>query len=146
MPFANTHIIKGTKTLYDWHIYLIPHEMTLRDFFEKLVYGETLSGFLFDLNIFEKVKHVKISQTLTSTAIQASQNCNIIELIHQHGEEWKSKEYANSQEKGFIESLTETIWYIDMSDPESYKKAQKLFNAQELNIHCQDLASYITFL
>ncbi|CAG8805086.1 9136_t:CDS:1, partial [Gigaspora margarita] len=74
-----------TKTLYDWHIYLIPYEMTLRDIFEKLVYGEILSGSSFNLNIFEKVKRVEISQTPTSTTIQASQDCNISELVNTFG-------------------------------------------------------------
>ncbi|CAG8812305.1 16797_t:CDS:2 [Gigaspora margarita] len=199
--------------------------MTLRDFFEKLVYGEILSSSSFDLNIFENVKRAEISQTPTSTTIQASQDCNIIKLvnifgsnihfyleneinstintprnsfdvlmqsarnkvkqlylpnfshykkpnqkqllqcdivkwIHQHGERWKSKEYANSEGKEFIyidmrsyEKLKNRSYHIpdifmkffNRADPESYKEAQKPFNAQELNIYCQDLAPYVIF-
>ncbi|CAG8575388.1 9977_t:CDS:2, partial [Racocetra persica] len=103
--------------------------MTIEDFFEKLVYGEISSDFSFDLSSLEKIKRIEISQTPTSAAIQASQDCNIIELLNIFGTNvyfyldeidftvditQQNKEYANSEGKEFITSLTETIWYIDM--------------------------------
>ncbi|CAG8850094.1 33443_t:CDS:1, partial [Racocetra persica] len=74
-----------TKTLYNWHFYPIPHEMTIENFFEKFVYGEISSDFSFDLSSLEKIKHIEISQTPTSAAIQASQDYNIIELLNTFG-------------------------------------------------------------
>ncbi|CAG8789107.1 28598_t:CDS:2, partial [Gigaspora margarita] len=80
---------------------------------------------------------------------------------------WSSIEDANVQGKKFIGCLYEAIWYIDMHDhlklkecsyyipelfigffdrttPESYKESRKLFNAIELNLHCQALALHTT--
>ena len=40
MPFANIRISKGTRILHGWYIHPIPYEMTIRDFFVKLVNKE----------------------------------------------------------------------------------------------------------
>ncbi|CAB4385506.1 unnamed protein product [Rhizophagus irregularis] len=92
---------------------------------------------------------------------------DIVDWIHSHGSEWPTKLCADTQGKEFIVSLTETIWYIDMHDhkkleernyhipklfleffghtnPESYKQSRKPFDANELNLHCQALAPYVT--
>ena len=93
--------------------------------------------------------------------------CDLVDLIRLHNGGWSTQSFANTQGKQFINSLTETIWYIDMcdhqklkecgynipelfyeffsrADPESYKQSQKSFNANELNLHCQTLAPYAT--
>ena len=71
------------------------------------------------------------------------------------------------QGKQFVTSLIETIWYIDIynhqkfeeysyhipniflkffncTDSKLYKELQKPFNANELNLHCQAFAPYVT--
>jgi hypothetical protein len=40
MPFANIRISKESRTLHGWYIHPIPYDMTLKDFFEKLVAKE----------------------------------------------------------------------------------------------------------
>ena len=92
---------------------------------------------------------------------------NLVDWIQSHGGGWSTQSYANTQGKQFIISLTETIWYIDIcnyqkfeersyhlpnlfleffgrANPESYKQSRKIFDANELNLHCQALAPYAT--
>ena len=92
---------------------------------------------------------------------------DFVDWIRLHNGGWSTQSLANTQGKQFIVSLVETIWYIDMcnhkkfkerschipeifheffgrADPESYKQSQKSFDANELNLHCQTLAPYIT--
>ncbi|CAG8846861.1 20332_t:CDS:1, partial [Gigaspora margarita] len=40
MPVANIHISKESKTLHSWYAHPIPYEMTIKEFFDKLVMGE----------------------------------------------------------------------------------------------------------
>ena len=40
MPFANIRISKGSRILHGWYIHPIPYEMSLKDFFIKLVTKE----------------------------------------------------------------------------------------------------------
>jgi len=92
---------------------------------------------------------------------------DLIDWIQVHNGGWSTQSLVNTQEKQFIANLVETIWYIDMcnheklqerschipelfheffghADPELYKKSQKSFDANELNLHCQALAPYAT--
>ncbi|CAB4394856.1 unnamed protein product [Rhizophagus irregularis] len=92
---------------------------------------------------------------------------DIVNWIHSHGSGWPTKLCADTQGKEFIVSSTKTIWYIDMHDhkkleernyhipklfleffgrvnPKSYKQSRKPFDANELNLHCQALAPYVT--
>ena len=92
---------------------------------------------------------------------------NLVDWIQSHSGGWSTQSYANTQGKQFIISLTETIWYIDIcnyqkfeersyhlpnlfleffgrANPKSYKQSRKIFDANELNLHCQALAPYAT--
>ncbi|GBC51192.1 uncharacterized protein OCT59_014983 [Rhizophagus irregularis] len=92
---------------------------------------------------------------------------DLVDWIHNNGGEWFTQSYANTQGKEFIVSLTEAIWYIDMhshkkleersfhipnifleffdrTNSESHKHSRKLFDANELNLHCQSLAPCAT--
>ncbi|GET04088.1 uncharacterized protein LOC105326236 [Rhizophagus clarus] len=207
MPFANIRISKGSQVLHGWYIHPIPYEMTIKEFFVKLVLTKELSSEC-SINIAasEVIERVELSETPVSTATQISPECGIIELtssigvhihyqlkndtrmipdlsgkpnckqtlrddlvnwVYLHNGGWSTQSLADTQGKQFIVSLVETIWYIDMcnheklkersyhipelfyeffgrADPESYKQSQKSFDANELNIHCQDLAPYAT--
>ncbi|PKC56386.1 hypothetical protein RhiirA1_542128 [Rhizophagus irregularis] len=230
MPFVNIRISKGKKTLHGWYIHPIPYEMSVKDFFIKLVNKELSPECNIALANSEEIEHVELSETPTAIATQVSPSCNIVELtksvgihmhyqlkpdetisttaplngftilmqnarksqlyfpifsqsnkinrkqtlcndlvnwIQNHGGGWSTQSYADTRGKEFIISLTETIWYIDMrnhkkfeersyyipdlfleffdhANPESYKQSRKLFDANELNLHCQALAPYST--
>ncbi|CAG8845386.1 13191_t:CDS:2, partial [Gigaspora margarita] len=76
-------------------------------------------------------------------------------------------EWICQNRKRFVNCLCEAIWYINMhehlklkersyhipelflvffghANPKSYKESRKPFNAKELNLHCQALASHTT--
>ncbi|PKB93803.1 hypothetical protein RhiirA5_507835 [Rhizophagus irregularis] len=230
MPFVNIRISKGKKTLHGWYIHPIPYEMSVKDFFIKLVNKELSPECNIALANSEEIERVELSETPTAIATQVSPSCNIVEptksvgihmhyrlkpdetisttgplnsftilmqnerksqlyfpiisqsnkinrkqtlrndlvnWIQNHGGEWSTQSYADTRGKEFIISLTETIWYIDMrnhkkfeersyyipdlfleffdrANPESYKQSRKLFDANELNLHCQALAPYST--
>ena len=89
MPFANIRISKGSRILHGWYIHPIPSEMSIKDFFTKLVNKEISPECNIAIVSSEEIKHVELSETLTSVAIQVSLNCGIIELttsvgIHIH--------------------------------------------------------------
>ena len=90
MPFANIRISKGTRILHGWYIHPIPYEMTIRDFFVKLVNKElSPECSTIAVTISEIIERVELSETQISIATQVSINCNIIELtsnigIHVH--------------------------------------------------------------
>ncbi|CAG8547306.1 20451_t:CDS:2 [Gigaspora rosea] len=155
MPVANVRISKGSKTLHGWYIHPIPYEMSIKDFFDKLVTSEISPECNISINSLEIIDRIELSQTLGATAIQTSHRG------------WSSAEYANTQGKKFVSCLSEAIWYIDMhghkkfeersyhipelflgffgrANPESYKASRKPFNAIELNLHCQALALHTT--
>ncbi|GBC32615.2 hypothetical protein GLOIN_2v1880501 [Rhizophagus irregularis DAOM 181602=DAOM 197198] len=228
MPFANIRISKGSRVLHGWYIHPLPYEMSLKDFFMKLVNKEISPECNIAVTSSEEIERIELSEALAASATQASLNCNIIELtkgvgiyihyrlktdittatpasqngfailmqnarksklylptfpqsgnrkqtlrndlvdwIHNNGGGWSTQSYANTQGKEFIVSLTEAIWYIDMrshkkleersfhipnifleffdrANPESHKHSRKLFDANELNLHCQSLAPCAT--
>jgi hypothetical protein len=92
---------------------------------------------------------------------------DITDWVCNHNGGWSTQSYADTHGKQFVVSLTEAIWYIDMhnhkkfeercfhipkifleffdrANPESYKQSRKPFDANELNLHCQALALYVT--
>ncbi|CAG8844885.1 23258_t:CDS:1 [Gigaspora margarita] len=92
---------------------------------------------------------------------------DIVKLIQNHQSGWSTQALANDEEKQFIISLSEALWYIDMCDntklkersfniplmfheflgranPEAYKGARKQFDINELNIHCRSLIPFLT--
>ncbi|PKB93258.1 hypothetical protein RhiirA5_441859 [Rhizophagus irregularis] len=224
MPFANIRISKGSRVLHGWYIHPLPYEMSLKDFFMKLVNKEISPECNIAVTSSKEIERIELSEALAASATQASLNCNIIELtkgvgiyihyrlktdittatpasqngfailmqnarksklylptfpqsgnrkqtlrndlvdwIHNNGGGWSTQSYANTQGKEFIVSLTEAIWYIDMhshkkleersfhipnifleffdrTNSESHKHSRKLFDANELNLHCQSLA------
>jgi hypothetical protein len=52
---------------------------------------------------------------------------DLVDWIHNHGEGWSSQLYTNTQEKEFIISLTETIWYIDMCNYKNIAVIYQIF-------------------
>ena len=89
MPFANIRISKGSRTLHGWYIHPIPYEMTIRDFFVKLVNKELSPECSIAVTVSEIIERVELSVTPISIATQVSPNCNIMELtsnigIHVH--------------------------------------------------------------
>ena len=89
MLFANIRISKGSKILYGWYIYPIPYEMTIKDFFTKLVNKEISSKCNISVTNSEEIEYVELSKTPVSVTIRISLNYNIIEFtksvgIHMH--------------------------------------------------------------
>ncbi|RHZ55994.1 hypothetical protein Glove_407g11 [Diversispora epigaea] len=80
MPFANIRISKGSKVLHGWYIHPIPFEMTITDFFIKLINNELSPECSIFVSNSETVEHVEISETPVITATQVSSTCNILEL------------------------------------------------------------------
>ncbi|PKY54748.1 hypothetical protein RhiirA4_473730, partial [Rhizophagus irregularis] len=85
MPLVNTRISKGTRILHEWYIHPIPCEMSIKDFFTKLVNKELSPECNIAVTSSEKIERVELSETPTSIAIQVSINCNIIELTRNIG-------------------------------------------------------------
>ncbi|CAG8801682.1 33321_t:CDS:2, partial [Racocetra persica] len=73
-------ISKGSNIIHRWYIHLIPHEMTIKDFFIKLTTGKLSSECNIDIIDPETIKRIDISKTQNTAAIQVSPNCNIIEV------------------------------------------------------------------
>lgn len=49
--------------------------------------------------------------------------CNdLVNWIQNHGGGWSTESYADMQEKEFIISLSETIWYIDMRHHKKFEE------------------------
>jgi hypothetical protein len=89
MPLANIRISKGSKILHGWYIHPIPYEMTINDFFVKLITKELSPECNISVTSSEVIEHVELNETPVSVACQVSLNCNIIELtkclgIHIH--------------------------------------------------------------
>jgi len=89
MPFANIRISKGSKILHSWYIHPIPYEMTIKDFFTKLVNKEISPECNISVTNSEEIEYVELSETPVSVTIRVSLDCNIIELtksvgIHMH--------------------------------------------------------------
>jgi hypothetical protein len=80
MPFANIRISKGSRILHGWYIHPIPYEMTIRDFFVKLVTKELSPECSIAVTISEVIERVELSETPVSITTQVSLNCGIIEL------------------------------------------------------------------
>jgi hypothetical protein len=47
--------------------------------------------------------------------------CDLVDWIHLHNERWSTQSLADTQDKQFIVSLVEAIWYIDMCNYENSK-------------------------
>jgi hypothetical protein len=86
MPFANIRISKGSKILHRWYIHLIPYEMTIKNFFDKLVTGKLSPECSIAVTSSEVLERVELNGTLPVVAvIQVSLNCSIIELTKSLG-------------------------------------------------------------
>ena len=85
MPFANIRISKGSKTLHGWYIHPIPYEMTIKDFFAKLVNKEISPECNIVITNSETIEYVELSKTPVSVTIRVSLDCNIIELTKSVG-------------------------------------------------------------
>ena len=89
MPFANIRISKGSQVLHGWYIHPIPSEMSIKDFFTKLVNKEISLECNIAIASSEEIERVELSETITSITTQVSLNCGIMELttsvgIHIH--------------------------------------------------------------
>src|SRR2546423_7399459 len=80
MPFANIRISKGSRILHGWYIHPIPYEMTIKDFFVKLITGELSPECSIAVTSSEIIERVELSETPVSVVTQVSINCGIIEL------------------------------------------------------------------
>ncbi|CAG8540203.1 25712_t:CDS:2 [Gigaspora rosea] len=87
MPIANVHISKGSKTLHGWYAHPIPYEMSIKEFFDKLIIGEISPDCDISVSPFKTIDHIELSQTLVAgaTTIQASPHCQIIESTKAFG-------------------------------------------------------------
>jgi len=85
MPFANIRISKGTQILHGWYIHPIPYEMTIKNFFEKLITKELSPESNIDVTISEEIERVELSKTSVSAVTQVSINCGIIEITESMG-------------------------------------------------------------
>ncbi|CAG8670957.1 1239_t:CDS:1, partial [Ambispora leptoticha] len=87
MTFANVRIPKESKTLHGWYIHPIPYEMTLKEFFYKLVNNEISPNTLVNVGDFEQIKRIDLSKSinLPMNTTQTSPNCKIIELTSEFG-------------------------------------------------------------
>src|SRR3954453_22491267 len=86
MPFANIRISKGSRVLHGRYIHPIPYEMTIKDFFVKLVLTKELSPECgINIAASEVIERVELSETLVSAATQVSPDCGIIELTSSIG-------------------------------------------------------------
>ena len=70
----------GSKVLHRWYIHSIPYEMTIKDFFIKLITKELSSEYNIIVSSFEVIECIKISETSSAVTIQVSPICNIIKL------------------------------------------------------------------
>ncbi|CAG8783096.1 18968_t:CDS:2, partial [Rhizophagus irregularis] len=80
MPFVNIRISKGKKTLHRWYIHPIPYEMSVKDFFIKLVNKELFPECNIALANSEEIERVELNETPTAIATQVSPSCNIVKL------------------------------------------------------------------
>ncbi|CAG8839508.1 23352_t:CDS:2, partial [Gigaspora margarita] len=84
MPVANVRITKGSKTLYGWYIHPIPCEMTIQEFYNKIIKEQATEEFSVKIDSSD-IEFVEISKSQNAVATKASLNCNIIELINSFG-------------------------------------------------------------
>jgi len=80
MPFANIRISKGPKILHGWYIHPIPYEMTIEDFFVKLITKELSPECNIVVTSSEVIERVEISETPVAVATQVSPICSIMKL------------------------------------------------------------------
>ncbi|CAG8482011.1 8641_t:CDS:2, partial [Scutellospora calospora] len=67
-----------SKTLHSWYAYPILYEMTIKEFFDKLIIGEISPKCNISVGSSETIDHIELSQTLDTgaTTIQASPHYN----------------------------------------------------------------------
>jgi len=85
MPLVNIRISKGSRIIHGWYIHPIPYEMSIKDFFIKLVNKELSPECNIAVTSFEEIERVELSKTPTAIITQISLNCNIIELTRSVG-------------------------------------------------------------
>ena len=61
MPFANIRISKGSRILHGWYIHPIPYEMSLKNFFIKLVTKELSPECKIAVTSFEVIESIDTS-------------------------------------------------------------------------------------
>ena len=86
MPLVNIRISKESRTLHGWYIHPIPYEMSIKDFYIKLVNKELSPECNISVTSSEEIERVELTKTPTSAVVtQVSFNCNIIELTKSVG-------------------------------------------------------------
>jgi len=80
MLFVNICISKGSKILHRWYIHPISYEMTIEDFFIKLITKELSPECNIIISSSKVIERIKISETPTAIIIQVSPICNIMKL------------------------------------------------------------------
>ncbi|RIB03172.1 hypothetical protein C2G38_2225862 [Gigaspora rosea] len=73
--------------LHGWYAHPIPYEMSIKEFFDKLIIGEISPDYDISVSPFETIDRIELSQTLVAgaTTIQASPYCQIIESTKAFG-------------------------------------------------------------
>ena len=80
MPFANIRITKGSKILHRWYIHPIPYEMTIKDFFKKLITRELSPKSNIIIANSEIIDYIEISEAPIAIITQVSLNYSIMKL------------------------------------------------------------------
>src|SRR3954470_6082349 len=80
MLLANVCISKGSYIIHEWYIHPISYEMTIKDFFVKLITGEISSEYSIAIISSKIIERVELSKIQVSAVIQVSVNCGIIKL------------------------------------------------------------------
>ncbi|CAG8806607.1 44727_t:CDS:2, partial [Gigaspora margarita] len=73
-----------SKTLYRWYIHPVLCEITIQEFYDKIIKEQTTKKFSVKVDSSE-IEFVEINKSQNAVATKANLNCNIIELINSFG-------------------------------------------------------------
>ncbi|RIB13660.1 hypothetical protein C2G38_2197262 [Gigaspora rosea] len=81
MPFANVRVSKRSKTLYGWYIHPISYEITLREFFHKII--DKIPSNAPDCNIIELTNEFgrNVHYRLSANELQPRNLHNALDII-----------------------------------------------------------------
>ncbi|CAG8796028.1 16840_t:CDS:1, partial [Racocetra persica] len=74
-----------SKILHDWYIYSVPYEISIKEFFDKLIIEKILPECNINIDFFETIESIELSQSIDATTIQASFDCEIIKITKTFG-------------------------------------------------------------
>ncbi|CAG8815193.1 17599_t:CDS:2, partial [Racocetra persica] len=150
-----------SKTFHGWYIYPLPYEMSIKEFFDKLIIEEISPEYNINIDPFEIIESIELSQSVNTTTIQAGFDCEIIKVtkifgvnIYYHLKSNNSTTSHSISSSNTLEILMQNLRkkqiylpkFFGRANPKSYKVTQKPFDADELSLHCQTLALFTTSL